>query len=423
MNRALIFAILVSLPAIAAAQVNCTVPAANVPLQPTKHADTGASLLMTSFFDTAKTRGCVALTSLEGVPSWSYCKSGEHLFMTRAVPGGTVLLIENVTPAAYTVSEMNMAGATIGSITQAQANSQLTGLSQQSIIDFNHEAMRLPNGYTAVIAHNEALFTNAQGGTQQKPVDVMGDEVLVLDTNWNIVWTWNAFTCPNCATKLPVSRTAVLGERCPACYVGNVNGCCPVTLAPKANDWLHGNSLTYDSSDGDLIMSLRSQDWVLKLNYANGAGDGSILWVLGDEGDFTMINTPNVPSPWFSHQHDVEVWTNENPKQLTLIDNGNTRRATDPKADSRAQALVIDETALTVDFAANIDFSFYSSAYGTSQILSNGNYWFQTGAAPGPYNSRGFEYLPSGYTGKDVYAIQFEDTAYRSFRLDTSSGF
>jgi hypothetical protein len=105
-----------------------------------------------------------------------------------------------------------------------------------------------------------------------------------------------------------------------------------------------------------------------------------MIWVLGNQGNFTMKNTPGIPSPWFSHQHDVEVWTNENPKQLTLFDNGNTRHATDPSADSRGQALTIDETALTVDIHTNVDFSFYSSGYGTSQILDNGNYWWQAGA-------------------------------------------
>jgi hypothetical protein len=421
LNRTKTLAILLALPAICArpipAQVRCTVPAPNVTVPPTKNADTGDSMMMTSFFTTTKVKGCAALTNLQGVPSWSYCIPGEHMFMTRAVTGGTVLLISNPNFTAYTVSEINLAGATLGSITEASANSQLVTLGQQTIIDFNHEAMRLPNGYTAVIAHNEALYTDEQGGTPQDPVDIMGDEVLVLDTNWNIVWTWNAFDW------LPVSRAAILGERCPACSQGDVNGCCPITLATKANDWLHGNSLTYDSTDGNLIMSLRSQDWVIKIDYENGAGDGHLIWTLGYQGDFTMINTPDIPSPWFSHQHDVEVWVTYNPKELTLFDNGNTRHSTDPTADSRGQVLSLDETALTVDIHTNVNFPFYSSGYGTSQILDNGNYWWQAGAGPSPDNTRSFEYLPSGYSGIIAYAIQFADTAYRSFRLDAASGF
>ncbi|MGC9952077.1 MAG: aryl-sulfate sulfotransferase [Bryobacteraceae bacterium] len=412
-----LLALAVAVAATASAQVTCPVPAPNVTLQPTQNADTGDSLILTSFFATAQAQHCVALTNLQGVASWTYCKNG---MMTRAVPGGTVLLVGKQSFTDYVVSEINLAGTTIHSIDEPSANAQLAKLSQQSIIDFNHEAMRLPNGYTAVIAHNEALYTNVQGGTTQNPVDIMGDEVLVLDTNWRIVWTWNAFDW------LPVSRTAILDEKCHPCADTETGNCCPITLAAEANDWLHGNSLAYDSSDGNLIMSLRDQDWVIKIAYENGKGDGHLIWTLGADGDFTMIDTPGIPSPWFSHQHDVEVWVTYNPKLLTLFDNGNTRHASNPSAKSRGQALTIDETALTVDIQANVDFTFYAGGYGTSQILDNGNYWWQGGAADGgtgPDPTRGFEYLPSGYTGIPAYAIEFADTAYRSFRLDAASGF
>ncbi len=406
----------------ASSQVGCPTPKPTVALQPGKSADTGDGLIMTSFFTTSQAHQCVALTNLQGAAKWSYCQKG-NLFMTRAVPGGTVLLESNTDFTDYTVFEMNLAGTTIGSLTESSANSQLTALGKQNIIDFNHEAMRLPNGYTAVIAHNEALYTDAQGGTPQNPVDIMGDEVLVLDTNWNVVWVWNAFDW------LPVTRTAILRETCHPCANVATGECCPITLANQANDWLHGNSLAYDSTDGSLIMSLRSQDWIIKINYANGTGDGHVIWTLGNEASqgpgyhFTMIDTPKIPSPWFSHQHDVEVWVSYNPKLLTLFDNGNTRHASDPTADSRGQVLTLDEATMAVDIHANVDFPFFSAGYGTSQILDNGNYWWQAGAVGTVTPTRGFEYVPSGHTGTAAYAIDFADTSYRAFRLDGKSGF
>jgi len=247
----------------------------------------------------------------------------------------------------------------------------------------------------------------------------MGDEVLVLDTNWNLVWSWNAFDF------LPVTRAAILGETCKPCAQIDAGGCCPITLASVANDWLHGNSLAYDSSDGNLIMSLRSQDWVIKIAYQDGAGDGHLVWKLGYQGDFTMINTPNIPSPWFSHQHDAEVQATANPKLIMLFDNGNTRRSTDPTANSRGQVLSINEQTLAADIYLNENFSFYSSAYGTAQLLDNGNYWWQAGVANGPNvpdPTRSIEYVPFGFTGSTAFSIQFADTAYRSFRLTSLSG-
>jgi hypothetical protein len=402
---------------------NCTVPAAKIALAPTNKADKGQAMILTSFFSRPGIKGCIAATDLQGTPQWSYCQAN-NLFMTRWVPGGTILTITNSSFTDYEVNEINPAGKIVHSYAQATANSQLAAASQQSIIDFNHEAMRLPNGYTAIIAHNERLETNEQGsGT----VDVMGDEVLVIDTNWNLVWSWNAFDW------LPVNRAAPLGETCHPCSSTQTGTCCPITLAAQANDWLHGNSLAYDSSDGNLIMSLRNQDWVIKIAYENGTGDGHVIWTLGNESNlgagnsFAMLNTPNIPSPWFSHQHDVEVQSTAVPKLLQLFDNGNTRRSTDPTADSRGQVLSIDETNWTADIHMDVNFNFYASGYGTAQLLDNGNYWWQAGAAGGqstadPTHSIEYVYVPSTYSGTAAYSIQFADTAYRSFRLTSLTG-
>jgi hypothetical protein len=47
--------------------------------------------------------------------------------------------------------------------------------------------------------------------------------------------------------------------------------------------------------------------------------------------------------------------------------------ATDAPADSRGQVLSIDETNFTADIYMNVDFTFYSQAFGTAQLLDNGN--------------------------------------------------
>ena len=38
-----------------------------------------------------------------------------------------------------------------------------------------------------------------------------------------------------------------------------------------AKDWLHTNSIAYSPADGNLLISMRHQDWVLKLDYRDGA--------------------------------------------------------------------------------------------------------------------------------------------------------
>lgn len=118
--------------------------------------------------------------------------------------------------------------------------------------------------------------------------------IIVMDTNWKVVWFFNTFQHAQGASQLDINRPAVLGETC----VNGQTGCPPIFLlnsgiAPKAYDWLHANSLYYWPQDGSIIWSSRHQDWIMKVNYQNGSGDGKMLWRLGQGGDFVFNNIYN----------------------------------------------------------------------------------------------------------------------------------
>src|SRR5262249_22248738 len=145
--------------------------------------------------------------------------------------------------------------------------------------------------------------------------------------------------------------------------------------------------------DGDLLVSLRSQDWVIKIAYSNGTGDGHVVWRLGAGGDFT-INSAD-PYPWFSHQHDARYI---NDSTIVLLDDGNTRHATTSSLDSRGQELVLDEKTMQATLVVNADLGNYSPALGSAQSLPNGNLAFTSGfLTQGPSNSgQTIEVLPDG---------------------------
>ena len=225
------------------------------------------------------------------------------------VPGGTVLLLGGKLTsagAADTLREVDLAGDTLRETNVDAVNAELAAMGQHSITDFNHDAQRLPNGDTAVLALAPRTI-NVRG----KPTPYVGDMVLVLDQNFQVAWAWDPFSWLN------VRRLPTLGE--------------------GPSDWTHANSIAWSPADGNLIVSLRSQDWVIKINYANGTGDGHVIWRLGRGGNFRINSTR--PSPWFSHQHDVRYI---NDTTLVLFDNGNTRRAKNPRAHSRGQELVLE---------------------------------------------------------------------------------
>jgi hypothetical protein len=231
------------------------------------------------------------------------------------------------------------------------------------------------------------------------PRDVVADMVIVLDSNFQVKWFWNEFD------HLDIRRGAVLNETC-----GSNTGGCPSLQNPGytvANDWTHTNSVAY-TPDGNLMISVRHQDWVIKIDYRDGAGTGAILWRLGKDGDFSVNS--NDPYPWFSHQHDAQFEPNG---VLTLFDNGNTR-VTANGGHSRGQAWRLDEVNKVATPVANIDLGAYSFATGAAQLLSNGNYHLDLGFINGN-SSAVEEYTPDGTL---LFQQSFPTTLnYRSFRM------
>ena len=88
-----------------------------------------------------------------------------------------------------------------------RVSEQLVAMGKQQITSFHHDSFRLPNGNTAILCSTERIFKNVQG---QGPVDVVGDAIVVLNQNLQVVWFWDAFE------HLDVSRKAILDEKCNA---------------------------------------------------------------------------------------------------------------------------------------------------------------------------------------------------------------
>jgi hypothetical protein len=152
---------------------------------------------------------------------------------------------------------------------------------------------------------------------------------------------------------------------------------------------------------------------VIKIDYRNGEGDGHIVWRLGQGGDFTVNSTD--PNPWFSHQHNAHFIDDHT---LILFDNGNTRRATDPNADSRGQVWHIDEQTMTATLVVNADLGNYSNAFGAAERLSNGDYSFMSGRTGQPPNLSG-QSIEVSPDGAKVYVLQANKPEFRSYRVRT----
>jgi arylsulfate sulfotransferase len=338
-------------------------------------------------------------TDGDGNVIWYYPEIAPYL--TRPQPGGYFFVLlerPNEDESAQILRQIDLAGNTIFETNAARINEQLDALGKGRMSSFHHEARRLPDGRILVLAANERLVRDVQGPGE---LDIIGDMILVLNSNLEVEWAWDAFD------HLDLKRKALLDQKC---QQSGTAGCPVFRLAGSANDWLHGNSLAL-TPDGNIIYSARHQDWVIKIDYRNGLGSGAVLWRLGQGGDFRIES--NDPAPWFSHQHDANFVASEPVQRLLVFDNGNSRQVSDASAHSRGQVFEIDEATLTAKLVFNVDLGGYAFALGSAQRLANGNYHFNLGWTPDTH-SHSLEYTPAGEL---VTHIEAGAQQYRSLRM------
>ena len=279
------------------------------------------------------------------------------------------------------------------SLSQVSQSLQASGHSY-NLVNFSHDVLTLPNGHWITIVQISQDFTNLPGypGT----TSVLGDLIVDIDPTGNVVWSWSAFD------HLDVTRYPYFG----------------------LPDWTHSNALVY-TQDNDLLLSLRHQSWIIKIDYANGTGSGDVLWKLGPDGDFTLLGGD--PSQWFYSQHDPNV-LNVTGSQMTLAvyDNGNYRidpstglscgTAGAPGCYSRATIFQVDESTKLVNLLWQ-DLPGYFSFWGGSIILlDNGNIEFDSSAA----SSAGSQITEVTQTDPPqvVWQMNINGTnAYRGYRI------
>ena len=128
-------------------------------------------------------------TDLEGNVVWTLASGG---FLTRILPGGRFLVLaeaansQNDIKRWQVVRELDLLGNTLRETNASRVAEQLASRGirskcmkdgEQCVSGFHHEAIRLPNGHTLVMAGLERMFPDGAQGSKD-PVDVLGDLVL-----------------------------------------------------------------------------------------------------------------------------------------------------------------------------------------------------------------------------------------------------
>ena len=389
----------------------------NVVVAPAERASASESLIL--FTSPGRPSIASMATDMNGNVVW-YLPTPDRN-STRMLAGGRFLTfsaaINNRIPS---LSEVDLVGHTVRETDIVRLAEQLEAFGiksvcktngQQCVAGFHHDAIELPNGHIIAIGTLERVIPDGAQGSED-PVNIAGTLLFDLDRDLQVKWVWNSFD------HLDIKRRSLADGHCRGA-IGSLP-CAPVYLAAAANDWLHGNAVSYSRNDGNLTLSLPDQDWVIKIDYDGGKGSGKVLWKLGQDGDF-QAETEEA-KPWFSHQHDA-AFEPPGSNMLILLDNGLRRvvkgkdKEKDKEPNSRGQVWRIDEKARTATLVTNADLGAYSPNVGSAQRLSNGNYHFTTGGVrkDNIVRSRSIEVTPDG---KIVYLLETPGTqTYRSNRV------
>jgi arylsulfate sulfotransferase len=284
------------------------------------------------------------VTDLEGNVIWYYDPgNGASITPMKLMSNGHFIM--NVGD----LREVDLAGNTIRSVTVDEVNQSLQANGYSFTVSvFHHDLVVLPNGHWITLANTSKQFTDLPG--YPGVTDVLGDALIDIDLNGNVAWAWSGFD------HLDVNRHLM-----------------------GLPDWTHSNAIIY-TPDGNLLVSMRHQSWILKIDYANGTGAGDILWRLGNQGDFAL--TGGDSSDWFYAQHFPNL-ENTSGSQMTfdIWDNGNLRVAPDgavcsTNCYSRATIFEVNEdtkvATLTWQYLPGL-YSFWGGSIGD---LTNGDVEF-----------------------------------------------
>lgn len=325
----------------------------NLTIQQTPGLAPASGLELLCLFEEASQNTLTAvITDLQGNVVWYYPIQPGSPFPMKLLPNGHVL-VTVLGSALNAVQEIDLAGNVISQVALADVQQGLAtaGFSFPALTNLHHDVIKLPNGHLILLV-NFVQATTAQPGI----TNVTGDALIDWDPQLGPVWTWSTFD-----------------------HI-------PLTHAPNGTaDWTHSNAVVYSPDDGNLLLSMRNQNWIIKINYQNGTGDGKILWHLGPGGDFTLPAGDD-PIEWNYGQH-YPVFLSPNTSgiiSLMFFNNGNNRMVDDADELCGAPNLTacyssvptfqLNEYTHSAQVTQEINLApFFSFCCGNTGVLPNGN--------------------------------------------------
>lgn len=220
---------------------------------------------------------------------------------------------------------------------------EVEGATPVDVQTIHHQPHELPSGnFLVMTAHSKKIknfyTSEVDPGAEKADTNVMCDEIVEFRRDGSIVWNWNSFE------YLDPNR---IGYQTLGPY-WKVRG------FPDHADWTHGNGLFYDEKNDAVLICLRMQDAIIKVDRSTG----EIVWILGDHHGWpdwlqSKLLRPEGKVHWPYHMHNpkatpegtILLWNNSIFQALPF---DGKRKMLPHETYSRAVEYLVDEKRMTV---------------------------------------------------------------------------
>ena len=206
----------------------------------------------------------------------------------------------------------------------------------------HHQPHQMPNGNFLAFSANASLLKNyytkdTDPNAPRKDLMVMADTVIQLTPQGEVVWSWNTLD------YLDPYRIGY----------DTTNSYWWVRGFDQHMDWSHGNGLSYDAADDSILVSLRNQLAILKIDNKTK----EIKWILGRHKGWPerlkgKLLTPVGDLLWPGYQHnprmthagtvilfDNRAWSGAMPYEEPLPVHENFSRGVEYEVDEEAMTV------------------------------------------------------------------------------------
>ncbi|MFP6829502.1 MAG: aryl-sulfate sulfotransferase [Gammaproteobacteria bacterium] len=356
-----------------------------------------------------KKLGLIVIMDDRGDIVWSYRNDDDAIDDIRQLSNGNILYTNSPAGEMWRLTEIDL----LGNVVQrwhatGTPKEVMTGSTPVAIDSFHHEVIELPSGNFLGLSSELRVmddFPSSDTDPDAAPerAAVVGDVVVEFARDGTVI---RQFKLLDILDPHRIGYNSMLGG-----FYNSLYG--DLTDAPL-RDWSHSNALEYNPADDSVIMSLRHQDALAKIDLATG----DLIWLLGTADNWnepwsSKRLQPTGEIEWQYHQHGSSF---SGTGSIMLFDNGLPRASAfqeQPAVEdrySRAVEYAVDDEAMEVSqpwsYGGPGEDAFYSSYLSDVDWLPiTGNILVTDGA-----RETGPDGLPSDAPDRKRWARIFELT-------------